>query len=92
MIMRINSVSDACAVIDGNQIIVSSCAPSASSGHKVLTIDDFGNTQYYFVNNEKVWYVSCPIELDNLHGIAVEITRPYWASTIIEATNIFINS
>lgn len=90
--MRINSVSDACAVIDGNQIIVSNSLPSSSSGYKVLTIDDFGNNQYYFVHDEKVWYIGCPNQLDNLHGIAVEIIRPFWASTIVEATNAFINS
>lgn len=90
--MRINSVSDASAVINGNEIIVSSSLPNSSSGYKVVTIDDFGNSQFYFVNQEKVWYIACPTELDNLHGIAVEIDRPYWASTIIEATNVFIGS
>lgn len=90
--MRINSVFDANAIINNNQIIVSECSPSASSGYKVLTIDDFGNTQYYFVTQEKAWYIACPVQLDNLHGIPVEITRPYWASTIIEATNVFMGS
>lgn len=90
--MRINSVSDANAVINGNEIIISDGLPESSSGYKVLTIDDFGNDQYYFVTQEKVWYIACAVQLENLHGIAVEIDRPYWASTIIEATNVFIGS
>lgn len=88
-LFRIQSVQPACASLDEDNIIVSDCDDAAASGFRLDTIDDQGNTQYYFINGSRVWLVGCPEVLDDIIGLPIEINRPFWADIILDAVDLF---
>ena len=85
---RIESTASVSMSSTIEMITLTSATADVASGLHLTTTDDLGFTHHFFQHADgRVWFVAFPeVNAGSVSGTPVEMDRPDWADTIVEAT------